>query len=91
MSMQIPLAVVACLGKEVSLLREFVGPVGRYPAGTRAVMSSLEYEEGKGLRAHLALDPNDASYLEPFAIADIEPVGGLVSFSLDIEGGYLIS
>lgn len=91
MSMQIPLALVACLGKDVVLRNEFVGPCGVYPAGSLARMISVEYEEGTGLWAHLAVDRDDLSYMEPFRLEDIEPVGGQVSFSLDLEGGYLIA
>lgn len=88
---QIPLWVVASLGKQVALATEFVGPCETYIKGCRGVLSAImmnENYEGKPY-ALLCLDPEDDSYLENFLFEDIEPISDKVKFSLDMEHGMI--
>lgn len=87
--LKMPLALVACLGGHVALRSPFEGPSEVYPAGSIGVLTSVQRDAVEGLRCTVALDPKDPSYWETFKLSDIEPVGGEVSFSLDIEGGFL--
>lgn len=88
--LRVPLAIVACLGKEVALREGFEGPHRFYECGHVGRLTSIQSDQ-EGLRVTVALDQDDSSYWETFALEDIQPVTGEVSFSLDIEGGWLYS
>lgn len=90
---QIPLWVVASLGKEVAITADFVGPCETYAAGCRGVLMSIDVYQtsertGKPF-AIVALDPNDFGYLENFEFDQIQPVARKVKFSLDIQNGVI--
>lgn len=87
--LKMPLALVACLGGRVTLRKDFVGPCEAYAAGSVGILTSIQCDEDEGLRCTVALDANDPSYWETFRLDEIQPEGGKVSFSLDVEGGYL--
>ena len=87
--LKMPLALVACLGGSVALRRPFEGAVRVYPAGHAGVLTSFQKDAAEGLRCTVALDDEDPTYWETFSLDEIQPAGGEVSFSLDIEGGYL--
>lgn len=89
--LEMPLALVACLGGRVALRKPFVGPCDTYPAGSVGVLTSIQCDRAEGLRCTVSLDPKDPTYWETFAVDEIQPEGGEVSFSLDIEGGFLYS
>jgi hypothetical protein len=89
--LKMPLAVVACLGGEVVLTKEFKGPCRTYPIGHHGTLTSIQHEDDRGLRFTVSLDADDPSYWETFRLDEIEPAGGVVSFSLDVEGGFLYS
>lgn len=88
---KIPLWVVASLGKEVVLRREFVGACETYLPGCRGILTSIQISDnGKGdAYVTVALDAHDPDYWENFAFEDIRPVPMKVSFTLDIEEGYI--
>lgn len=87
--LKMPLALVACLGGRVALRKDFVGSCETYRAGYVGVLTSIQRDDAEGLRCTVALDPNDPTYWETFRLDEIQPEGGQVSFSLDIEGGFL--
>lgn len=89
--LKMPLALVACLGGRVALRKEYVGPCETYPVGAVGVLTSIQCDAAEGLRCTVALDENDPSYWETFKLDEIRPEFYDVSFSLDIEGGYLYS
>lgn len=89
--LKLPLALMACLGGRVALRKDFEGPCEAYPAGSVGVLTSIQCDEAEGLRCTVALDPNDPTYWETFSLDEIRPERYEVSFSLDIEGGYLYS
>lgn len=86
----VPLAVVAALGSEVVLRSQFRGPVRVYERGHVGRLTSIQCDD-EGLRVTVALDRDDESYWETFKLEEIEPLAGAVSFTLDLEGGRLIS
>jgi hypothetical protein len=89
---QIPLWVVVCLGKEVMLSTEFVGPCETYAKGCRAVLCGIEcypWNNGGKPYALLSLDSNDPSYVENFKFSDIEPVADRIKYSLDVQRGVI--
>jgi hypothetical protein len=88
---QVPLAIVACLGKSVTLRRKFQGAVRVYPAGHRGVLTSIQCDDAQGLRLTVALEDSDPSYWETVDMDDVQAESGQVSFTLDLEGGRLIS
>jgi hypothetical protein len=89
---QIPLWVVASIGKQIALTTEFQGPVHRYAAGSRgkllAIMVDEDNYQGKPY-AIVALDPNDESDMENFPFKHIRPLVDRVKFSLNIERGII--
>jgi hypothetical protein len=89
--LKMPLALVACLGGQVVLRRAYEGPTKVYPVGHVGVLTSFQRDASEGLRCTVALDADDPMYWETFQLDEIQPAGGQVSFSLDIEGGYLYS
>lgn len=86
----VPLALVAALGSEVVLRSEFVGAVRVYPRGHVGRLTSIQNDD-EGLRVTVALDRDDPSYWETFQMQDVAPLSGSVSFTLDLEGGRIIS
>lgn len=89
---QIPLWVVASLGKEVVLEADFVGPCETYLRGCRGILAGIEIcrQNFHGAPyAVVALDPNDDTYLENFRFNEIRPVPNKVKFSLNIEEGII--
>lgn len=90
---QMPIWIVATLGKEVALTREFVGPCETYAVGCRGILTAIDtFVNEQGDRrpyAVVALDPNDDGYLENFSFADIRPVVDRVKFSMDIKRGVI--
>jgi hypothetical protein len=88
--LKMPLALVACLGGSVALRRPFEGALKVYPAGHVGVLTSIQNDVA-GLRCTVALDSEDPSYWETLELEAIQAASGQVSFSLDLEGGYLYS
>lgn len=89
---QFPIWVVALLGKEVALTREFVGPCETYLPGARGVLRGIEcYPWNNGGKAYVivSLDPQDPEYVENFTFDHIRPIADTVKFSLDIERGVI--
>jgi hypothetical protein len=90
---QMPIWIVATLGKEVALTREFVGACETYAVGCRGTLVAIHTfvtEQGQ-IRPYalVALDPNDDTYWENFSFADIRPVVDSVKFSIDIQRGVI--
>lgn len=86
---EIPLWVVASLGKPVALVSSFEGAVRVYGPGSRGVLDSINADGSGGFYATVALDREDPSYLENFTFNQVRPVSSRVSFSLDIERGVM--
>jgi len=87
---KIPLWIVASMGKKVALEREFVGPCETYLAGCEGRLTSIQVSEETGdFYVTVALDANDPSYLENFAFDAIRPASRQITFSLDIEEGFI--
>lgn len=89
--LKMPLALVACLGAPVALRRPFEGASKTYPAGHMGVLTSIQNDAAEGLRCTVALDADDPTYWETMELEAIQAASGQVSFSLDLEGGYLYS
>jgi hypothetical protein len=89
---QIPLWVVASIGKQIALNSDFQGPVHKYKTGSRGKLLAIMVDEAnyKGEPyAIVALDPNDESDMENFRFRDIRPLTNRVKFSLNIEKGII--
>lgn len=87
---QIPLWVVATLGKQVALTSPFVGPCETYGVGSPGILTSIQWDEsGGGFYGTVALDSQDISYLENFSFDQLRPMRNRVPFSLDIERGVI--
>jgi hypothetical protein len=88
---QIPIWVVASLGKEVMLEREFVGACETYSRGCRGILTAIDTDHRNGYAPYaiVALDPEDESYLENFEFSDIRPISDSVKFSFNIEKGII--
>jgi hypothetical protein len=88
---QIPIWVVASLGKEVMLEREFAGACETYAKGCRGILTAIDtdYRNGYAPYAIVALDPEDETYLENFEFSDIRPISNTVKFSLNMEKGII--
>ena len=72
--MQIPLWVIASLGKPVELVSSFFGPSETYPPMHQGVLRGILYnEDSKGCYVIVALDVNDPTYLENFGFSEIRP------------------
>lgn len=88
---QIPLWVVASLGKQVLLTDEYVGATETYPAGHKCLLQGLLVNENYDGQPYaiVSLDKEDDSYLENFRFNQIRPVSNKVKFSLNIEQGLI--
>jgi hypothetical protein len=88
---QIPLWVVASLGKQIALSTEFVGSCETYTKGCRGTLSAIMVDSNyNGMPyAVVALDPEDETYLENFRFDEIEPLTSKIKFSLNIERGIM--
>lgn len=87
---QIPLWIVASMGKSVAIKREFVGACETYEAGCRGTLTSIQWREDGSFLATVALDPNDPDYWENFAFDDLRPVAPEVTFDIDVERGLIV-
>lgn len=89
---QLPLWVVACLGKPVMLTREFAGPCEIYSKGCEGILCGIEcypWNNGGVPYAIVALDPNDPSYVENFPFDHLQPAADRVKYSLDVQQGVI--
>lgn len=87
---EIPLWIVASMGRSVAIKRDFVGPCETYEAGCEGTLTSIQWREDGSFLATVALDPNDPDYWENFAFEDLRPVAAEVQFSLDIDHGFIV-
>lgn len=87
---EIPLWIVASMGRSVAIKREFVGACETYEAGCEGRLTSIQWREDGSFLATVALDPKDPDYWENFAFDDLRPVTSEVEFSLDIEHGFIV-
>lgn len=87
-----PLWIPAMLGKEVSLLVEFVGPCETYGVGSVGRLMGIMVDDDEFAHSYaiVALDDQDISYLENFEFDQIRPVGQEVKMSVDMEEGVLV-
>jgi hypothetical protein len=89
MQNEIPLWLVASMGKQVALAVQFVGPCETYEAGCRGTLTSIQSREDGSFLATVALDPEDPLYWENFAFDQLVPAVPQVRMSLDIERGVI--
>jgi hypothetical protein len=90
--LEVPLWIVACLGKQVALAVEFVGPCETYSKGCQGILHGIEcypWNNGGAPYALVALDPKDPSYVENIAFDAIEPSASRVRYSLDVQRGLV--
>lgn len=75
--MEIPLWVVASLGKRVALVDGFEGPCEAYPPMHEGILAGIQYDEvSNQCYTLVALDMNDLTYLENFDFSEIRPPHG---------------
>lgn len=89
---QVPIWVVATLGKEVALTRDFSGPCQTYPVGFRGILRGIEcYPWNNGGKAYVivSLDPHDPEYVENLTVDQIRPIVDSVKFSFNLERGLI--
>jgi hypothetical protein len=89
---QVPIWVVATIGKEVALTREFSGPCETYSAGSRGILRGIEcYPWNNGGKAYVivSLDLHDPDYVENFTIDHIRPIVDKVKVSFDLQNGVI--
>jgi len=84
----VPLWIVASLGKQVALVKDFVGSCETYRAGCRGRLVSIQAGDDD-MHVTVQLDPNDSGYEENFGLDEIRQVEQDVSFSLDLEHGVI--
>jgi hypothetical protein len=84
---QVPLWIVASLGKSVQLVDLFKTSLKVYPAGSVGVLTSIQ--SGGGLYVTVALDEEDETYLENFSFDQVQPIHDQVKFQLDLENGAI--
>jgi hypothetical protein len=89
-SSEIPLWIVASMGRSVAIKRDFEGACETYEAGCEGRLTSIQWREDGSFLATVALDPKDPDYWENFAFDDLRPVTAEVQFSLDIEHGFIV-
>lgn len=87
---EIPLWVVATLGKQVVLTVKYEGPCTAYPAGWEGILTSIQVDDEGGFYVTVALDADDPSYLENFDFDQVRPATYKASFQIDAERGILI-
>lgn len=90
MGVEVPLWLVASIGKKVVLQEEFSDGVRTYPAGSEGVLMSLRGDLLPRLEVDVCLNPNDPTDWERFALEQIRPASQEVTFSLELERGVMI-
>lgn len=89
--MEIPLWVVASLGKRVALVKGFEGPCEAYPPMHEGFLTGIQYDEvGNQCYALVALDMDDLSYLENFYFHEIRPPHGPAVYVVDDKAESLV-
>lgn len=89
---EIPLWIVASIGKQVVLATDFAGPCETYAKGCSGLLSAIMVDSHNydGVPyALVALDPQDDSYLENFRFDEIAPASGSTRFRLNMEEGLI--
>ena len=87
---QIPLWLVASLGKKVAIEKNFFDGVNHYPAGHQGLLMSIRGDALPEVAVDIALNPNDPTDWERFYVWEIRPASGQTTFSLDIERGLIV-
>lgn len=89
MDFEIPLWVVASLGRKVALVDDFDDGVRVYPAGTQGTLMTLRGDSAPVLWVDVCLNPDDPTDWERLAVWQIRPPTEQISFELDIERGAI--
>lgn len=89
MQNQIPLWIVASLGKTVELVFRFRGAVQTYEPGYQGILHGIHVGESGRCVLTVALDEEDPSYLENFYFDQVRPAQDRIEFSLDLEQGAI--
>ena len=89
MKVEVPLWLVASLGKKVAIEKTFFDGVDIYPAGYEGVLMAIRGSDFPELSVDVALNPEDPTDWERFSLWEIRPVADQISYSLDIERGVI--
>jgi hypothetical protein len=89
---QVPIWVVASLGKKVALLKDFSYAGKTYPAGSVGLLQAIMITDDSpdcDPYAIVSIDPDDDTYMQNFEFSDIRPLTDKVKFSLNIKKGII--
>lgn len=86
---EVPMWLIACLGKRVALEREFFDGVRTYPAGSEGVLMAIRGDAMPSVGVDVCLNPDDPTDWERFTPSELRPVALEVTFSLELERGVI--
>lgn len=89
MGAQVPLWIVASLGKKVALVEPFDDGLRTYPAGSLGVLVAIRGDDMPRLSVDVCLNPDDPTDWERFTPSQLRPPSQQISFALDIEEGFI--
>lgn len=87
---EVPLWLVASLGKKVVTRIETFDGVRTYPAGSVGVLMAIRGADMPSLSVDVCLDPDDPSNWERLMHYDVKPAVAEVTFALEIERGMIV-
>jgi len=87
---EVPLWLVACLGKKVVTRIETFDGVRTYPAGSEGILMAIRGADMPSLSVDVCLDPDDPTNWERLMHYDVKPAAAEVSFDLDLERGVIV-
>jgi L-rhamnose isomerase len=88
-NVEVPLWLVASLGKKVALVKDFFDGVHIYPAGYEGVLMAIRGADMPSVSVDVCINPDDPTDWERFTPSELRPVVDEISYSLDIERGVI--
>lgn len=89
MQNEIPLWLVASLGRKVALVNDFTDGVRTYPAGSVGILVSIRGVDMPSVSVDVCLNPDDPTDWERFSPSELRAASGSASFSIDLERGVI--
>ena len=86
---ELPLWLVACLGKKVVTRIETFDGVRTYPVGSEGVLMAIRGADMPSVSVDVCLDPDDPTNWERLMHYDVQPATAEVTFSLELERGVI--
>lgn len=86
---EVPLWLVASLGKKVAIVNDYDSGRVFYPAGSEGILMAIRGADMPSLSVDVCLDRDDPDVWERFVPSEIRPPSQQITFELDIHRGVI--